>query len=115
MLGYLQITTSLLTIIAPDHVNDFLKSIEAKIRDFGWLPPSIFSNVYRESMVGDHLIPVIVDGYIKGYRDFDAEFVYDAMKKKALEKPLPPVPQNAGRSGLEYYIKLGYAPIDKSH
>ncbi len=50
---------------------------------------------------------------MKGYRDFDAEFVYEAMKKKALEKPQPPVPENAGRSGLEYYINLCYAPIDK--
>ncbi len=103
----------LLTIIGSEHVNDFLKSIEAKIRDFGWLPAQHFSNVYRESMVGDHLIPVIVDAYMKGYRDFDVEFVYEAMKKKALEKPQPPIPENAGRSGLEYYISLGYAPIDK--
>lgn len=103
----------LLTIIGSGHVNDFLKSIEAKIRDFGWLPAQHFSNVYRESMVGDHLIPIIVDAYMKGYRDFDVEFVYEAMKKKALEKPQPPVPENAGRSGLEYYISLGYAPIDK--
>lgn len=103
----------LLTIIGSEHVNDFLKSIEAKIRDFGWLPAQHFSNVYRESMVGDHLIPVIVDAYMKGYKDFDVEFVYEAMKKKALEKPQPPVPENAGRSGLDHYIRLGYAPIDK--
>ncbi len=103
----------MLTIIAPDHVNNFLKSIEAKIRDFGWLPARHLSNVYRESMVGDHLIPIVADAFVKGYRDFDVEFVYETMKKKALEKPRPPVPENAGRSGLEYYICLGYAPIDK--
>ena len=103
----------LLTIISPDHVNDFLKSIEAKIRDFGWLPAQHFANVYRESMVGDHLIPIIVDAYLKGYRDFDAEFVYDAMKLKALEKPKSPVPLSSGRSGLEYYLESGYTPVDK--
>lgn len=103
----------LLTIIAPDRVNHFLKSIEAKVRDFGWLPAQHFANVYRESMVGDHLIPIIVDGYIKGYRDFDAEFVYNAMKVKALQKPEPPVPLSSGRSGLEYYLELGYTPVDK--
>jgi len=103
----------LLTIVAPEHVNDFLRSIEAKIRDFGWLPAQHFSNTFRESMVGDHLIPIIVDGYLKGYRDFDAEFVYNAMRKKALEKPPPPLPLSSGRSGLEYYLRLGYAPIDK--
>ena len=103
----------LLTIIAPEHVNDFIKSIGAKIKDFGWLPAQHFMNVYRESMVGDHLIPIIVDAYIKGYRDFDAEFIYEAMKKKALEMPQPPLPISSGRSGLEYYLKLGFTPIDK--
>ena len=103
----------LLTIIAREHVNDFLKSIEYKIRDFGWLPAQHFANVYRESMVGDHLIPIIVDAYLKGYRDFDVEFVYNAMKNKALEAPKPPVPISSGRSGLEYYIKYGYTPVDK--
>ncbi len=103
----------LLTIIAPERVNHFLKSIEAKVRDFGWLPAQHFANIYRESMVGDHLIPIIVDGYVKGYRDFDAEFVYDAMKTKALQKPEPPVPLSSGRSGLEYYLALGYTPVDR--
>jgi putative alpha-1,2-mannosidase len=55
----------LLTIIGSEQVNDFLISIEAKIRDFGWLPAQHFSNVYRESMVGDHLIPIIVDAICK--------------------------------------------------
>lgn len=102
-----------LTLIAPDHVNDFLKSIVAKAKDFGWLPAQHFLNVYGEGMVGDHLIPVLVDAYMKGYRDFDVEFAYQAMRKKAMELPKPPVPASAGRSGLLYYLQLGYAPIDK--
>lgn len=102
-----------LTLIAPEHVNDFLKSIAAKVKDFGWLPAQHFLNVYGEGMVGDHLIPIIVDGYMKGFRDFDVDYVYQAMRKKALELPKPPVPASAARSGLEYYLKLGYAPIDK--
>ena len=102
-----------LTLIAPDHVNDFLKSIVAKARDFGWMPAQHFLNVYGEGMVGDHLIPIIVDAYMKGYRDFDVEYAYQAIRKKALELPKPPVPASAARSGLEFYLKLGYAPIDK--
>ncbi len=51
----------------------------------GWLPAQHFSNVCRESMVGDHLIPIVADAFVKGYRDFDVEFVYEAIKKKALE------------------------------
>ncbi len=103
----------LLTIIAPGHVNDFIKSIVAKTENFGWLPAQHFLNVFKESMVGDHLIPVIVDAYMKGYRDFDVEMLYAAMRKKALENPSSPVPAYFGRSGLDYYKKLGYTPVDK--
>ncbi|MGV8096601.1 MAG: GH92 family glycosyl hydrolase [Mangrovibacterium sp.] len=103
----------LLTIIAPDHVNDFIKSIEAKTRNYGWLPAQHFMNVFGEAMVGDHLIPVIVDAYRKGFRDYDVKFLYEAMRTKALEEPKPPVPSHSGRSGLKYYIGLGYTPVDK--
>lgn len=103
----------LLTLIAPDHVNDFIRSIVAKTKDYGWLPAQHFLNVYGEAMVGDHLIPVVVDAYLKGYRDFDVNFLYDAMRKKALEEPKLPVPHAAGRSGLKFYMDLGYTPVDK--
>lgn len=103
----------LLTLIAPSHVNDFIKSIVAKTKDFGWLPAQHFLNVYGEAMVGDHLIPIIVDAYQKGFRDYDVNFLYEAMRKKALEGPAPPIPATAGRSGLKYYLALGYTPVDK--
>lgn len=103
----------LLTLIAPGHVNDFVKSIVAKTENYGWLPAQHFLNVFGESMVGDHLIPIIVDAYIKGYRDFDVKLLYKAMRKKALENPSAPVPYFAGRSGLDFYMKLGYTPVDK--
>jgi predicted alpha-1,2-mannosidase len=64
-------------------------------------------------MVGDHLIPIIVDAYMKGYRDFDVDFIYQAMKTKALGVPPAPLPPSAGRSGIIDYINLGYAPYNK--
>lgn len=103
----------LLTIIAPNHVNNFVRSIEAKIRDYGWLPAQHFQNVFGQGMVGDHLVPVIVDAFRKGYRDYDTKFIYNAMREKALEFPKPPVSVEAARSGLEYFKKLGYMPVDK--
>ena len=103
----------LLTLTAPSHVNDFIKSIAATAKDYGWLPAQHFLNLYGEAMVGDHLIPIIVDAYLKGFRDFDVNFLYEAMRKKALEEPKPPVPHYAGRSGLKYYMELGYTPVDK--
>lgn len=103
----------LLTLTAPNHVNDFIKSIVSKTKDYGWLPAQHFLNVYGESMVGDHLVPVIVDAYMKGYRDFDVKYLYEAMRKKALEEAQPPLPHSASRSGLKYYLQLGYTPVDK--
>jgi len=103
----------LLTLIAPGHVNDFIKSIEAKTRAYGWLPAQHFMNVFGEAMVGDHLIPIIVDAYRKGFRDYDVHFLYQAMRTKALEEPKPPVPSHMARSGLRYYMDLGYIPVDK--
>jgi predicted alpha-1,2-mannosidase len=103
----------LLTLIAPDHVNDFIRSIEAKTKAYGWLPAQHFMNVFGEAMVGDHLIPIIVDAYRKGFRDYDVQFLYDAMRTKALEEPKPPVSSHAGRSGLKYYIGMGYTPVDQ--
>lgn len=103
----------LLTLIAADHVNDFIRSVASKTQDYGWLPAQHFLNVFGEAMVGDHLVPVIVDAYMKGYRNFDAKFLYQAMRKKAVEDPKPPVPSFSGRSGLIYYKELGYTPVDK--
>lgn len=103
----------LLTITAPERVNDFIRSIEAKVRDFGWLPAQHFQNVFGQGMVGDHLVPVIVDAYVKGYRDYDARFLYDAMREKALHFPKPPLSPENARSGLEYSLEMGYIPVDR--
>ena len=48
-----------------------------------------FINVKGAGMVADHLIPIITDAYLKGFRDYDVEFIYNAMVKKALESNLP--------------------------
>jgi predicted alpha-1,2-mannosidase len=102
----------LLTLIAPDHINDFIKSIVDKTKQYGWLPGQHFQNVFGEGMVGDHLVPVVVDAYLKGFRDYDVDFIYNAMRTKALEFPQPPVSVDAARSGLKYTNELGYIPAD---
>jgi predicted alpha-1,2-mannosidase len=103
----------LLTILTPDRVNDMMKSVEAKVREYGWLPGLHAYNRFSQGMVGDHMDPIVADAYLKGYRGFDTEFVYQAMKKKAMEHPLPPVPAGAARSGLDEYLSMGYVAADK--
>lgn len=104
----------LLTLAAPGQVNSILKSIEAKIRESGWLPGLHSYNKFSDGMIGDHMVPIVVDAYLKGFRDFDAEFVYQAMKKKAMEMPQPPIPLSAARDGLKEYLERGYVVADKN-
>lgn len=103
----------LLTLIAYDEVNGMIKSIIDKTRQYGWLPGQHFQNIFGEGMVGDHLVPVVVDAYKKGFHDYDINFIYNAMLDKALKFPKPPVSVDAARSGLKYINELGYVPVDK--
>lgn len=103
----------LMTLVEPEHVNDMIKSIVSKTKHYGWLPAQHHRNVFGQGMAGDHLVPIIVDAYMKGFNDYDTEFIYNAMVEKALHLPPPPLSPAAGRSGLEYYKKLGFVPVDK--
>jgi len=103
----------LMTLIEPEQVNAMIKSIVSKTKHYGWLPAQHHRNVFGQGMVGDHLVPIVVDAYMKGFRDYDVEFIYEAMRLKATELPPPPLPESAGRSGLLYYMELGYAPVDR--
>jgi len=60
-------------------------------------------------MIGDPAVPVIVDAYMKGIRDFDVEEAYKGMKKSAMELPSPKH-LFKGRRGLKEYKKFGYIP-----
>ena len=49
-------------------------------------------------MIGYHAIPVIVDAYAKGLRDYDAKLALDAMVHSAMQDDL----------GLRLYKKNGF-------
>lgn len=55
-------------------------------------------------MIGYHAVPVIVDGYLKGVKGFNAEHAYDAIKTTAM---------NPDYDSVARYAKLGWAPCDK--
>ncbi len=103
----------LMTLVSPENVNDMIKSIVAKTKNYGWLPAQHHRNVFHQGMVGDHLVPIVVDAYMKGFRNYDVEAIYNAMRTKAMELPPPSISPSAGRSGLNYYLELGYVPVDK--
>jgi predicted alpha-1,2-mannosidase len=57
-------------------------------------------------MIGYHAVPVMVDGYFKGVRGFDARHAYDAMKTTAL---------NPDYDSVAAYAKLGWVPCDREN
>jgi predicted alpha-1,2-mannosidase len=57
-------------------------------------------------MIGYHAVPVIVDGYLKGVKGFDAERAYKAIKATAM---------NPDYDSVAAYDKLGWVPCDKEN
>ncbi|MEL6717620.1 MAG: GH92 family glycosyl hydrolase, partial [Bacteroidota bacterium] len=94
----------LFTITQPDKVNDFIKSMLAHYEEYGLLPVWDLLANETNTMTGYHSIPVIVDAYLKGYTDFDAEKAFEAMKKSSM--------QNIRATDL--YRANAYIPYDKA-
>jgi predicted alpha-1,2-mannosidase len=95
----------LYTILDPDRVNDFVKSMLAIHEQQGSLPVWHLMGCETGTMVGNHSIPVIADAYLKGIGDFDAN--------KALEAMVATANHDDG-DGLPYVAELGYVPADKT-
>lgn len=70
----------LLTLIDRKRTLDFIKSFLAMYDQSGLLPVWPLASNETFCMIGNHSIPVIVDAYAKGIRDFDAEKAFTAMK-----------------------------------
>jgi predicted alpha-1,2-mannosidase len=64
----------LLTLVQPNRVNDMVRTMLAHYTFFGQkaLPVWIESGKENWCMIGNHSIPVIVDAYLKGFRQWDA-------------------------------------------
>ncbi|MFC2115052.1 GH92 family glycosyl hydrolase [Bacteroidota bacterium] len=102
----------LYSLLQPQRQRDMVKSLLAISEQGGWLPKWGWSEGYTGGMLGDHAVSVILDSYVKGIQDFDAEKAYEAMWKNAMEK-LEGVPW--GRRGLRHYKSLGFAPEDAGY
>jgi predicted alpha-1,2-mannosidase len=72
-------------------------------REYGYLPVWTLHGNETMCMIGYHSIPVIADAYMKGFRKYDAEEAFDAMKKSAMSDIM----------GLQWYRQYGYVPSDR--
>ena len=71
-----------MTIIDPDLNNQFINRSSKNIRKAEYTMWDLGSN-YTGTMIGYHAVPVIVDAYMKGYRNFDAKEAYKASLRAA--------------------------------
>jgi predicted alpha-1,2-mannosidase len=92
----------LLTLDEPERVNDFVRSLLAFAAESPGhlLPMWPLDNVDTGCMIAYHAAPVIVDAYFKGFRGFDPEESYRAMRASALSR----------RNLQGDYQDLGYVP-----
>lgn len=95
----------LLTLIDRKRTLDFIKSFLAMYDQGKLLPIWPLATTETYCMVGNHSIPVIVDAYAKGIRDFDAEKAFTAMKDAV----------NRNQFGLDNYRATGAVNADKEH
>ena len=95
-------THPLFTLTQQARTTDFIKTFLQQYYDGGKLPVWELAGNYTGCMIGYHAIPVIVDAYFKGIRNYDIEAVYKAMKHSADQSHL----------GLDAYQQKGFISIN---
>jgi len=73
----------LLTIIDRNRTSDFIKTFLLQYEHAGLLPIWELAAFETFCMIGYHSVPVITDAYLKGVRDFDAQYALEAMRNSA--------------------------------
>jgi len=84
----------LLCLIEPEKQNDIILSMLDQFEQKGELP--------KGPMTGNHVIPIIVDSYLKGIRGFDSALAYRAMNSALISASETP--------DFSAYKKQGYVP-----
>lgn len=81
----------LYTLLKPERVGDFVKSMLRQYEVYGYLPIWQLWGSENYCMIGNHAIPVMVDAALKGLPGVDAAKVYEAVKGSSLrEHPQSP-------------------------
>ena len=97
-------------LIEPRRQEDMVRSYIRMYEQSGWMPsfPSVAGD--QEVMIGHHSAALILDLYMKGYRDFDVEAAYAAMRKNATKTTMLPWNRGALTSLDRIYFDKGFFP-----
>ena len=92
-------------MIVPERVDDFVSSLVDHADAQGFIPIWALWGKDNYCMVANHGVSVIAEAYRKGFRGFDAERAFEAVKRtQTVSHPL--------KSDWETYLKYGYFPSD---
>jgi len=101
-------------LVYPKITEEFVNSMLLMYQDGGLIPRGPSGGNYTYVMTGASSTPFIVSAYMKGIKGFDAELVYEGMRKNHMPGGIM---AKAGYEhdtytggGLDYYIERGYIP-----
>ena len=97
----------LMTLVYPERQINMVRTMIDMYREHVWLPKWELYGRETLTMEGDPSLPVIVDTWMKGLRDFDIELAYEAMYKSATM----PGKDNLMRPDNDDYMAKGYVPL----
>lgn len=98
-------THPLYTITQRERTLDFVNNFLGHYQEGGKLPMWELAGNYTGCMIGYHAVPVIVDAWFSGIKDFDANLALEAMVSTATTDEL----------GKKAFADLGYIPMDVEH
>ncbi len=102
------------SLVNPDIANKWVTSLLEIYDRGGWLSKGPGGIEYSSIMVASHEIPLIVNAYQKGIRDFDVEKAYKAMKEIQMRMPQPhECGGYVGNRNIESYMEKGFVPADE--
>ena len=92
----------LYTLLEPERVTDFVKSMIRQYEYYGYLPIWQLWGLDNYCMIGNHSIPVITDAILKGIPGIDVEKAYEAVYNSSVT--------SHPNSPFEVWEKYGFMP-----
>lgn len=93
------------TLMVPERVDGLVNSLVDQAETIGYLPIWGLWGGETFCMIANHSVSIIAEAYAKGFRGFDAERAFNAIKRtQTVSHPL--------KSNWETYTKYGYFPTD---
>ena len=95
------------TIVIPDKVDALVSSLITQSEDLGFIPIWGLWGKDNYCMVANHGVSIVAEAYHKGFRGFDAERAFQAIKDTQTKS-------HKLKSDWEQYMQYGYLATDKT-